>query len=522
MAGRARWWALTAVSLATLMSYLDNNVTNVALPTIERSLHLSVSGLEWIVSSYLLVLGGLLLAAGRIADVYGRRRMFLTGLVIFTLSSLAAGLSGSGGVLIAARAVQGLGAALVLPASLAIIAATFTDTRERTAAIGISGAIGALGLALGPALGGLISQHFHWGWIFLINVPLGVVTLAIAIPTVAESRAARPTGARPVSAMARLDVPGLVTSALALFALTYALIEGGDKGWTSSLIVGAFAVSVLSLAGFLAIESRSRYPMIPLPMFRNTAFSGGIGTMMIWSFGVLGIYFFTSLYLQGNLGFSPTKAGLAFVPMALCLALAAALSPRVVPVLGSHRTVALGMAVMTVGLLLFARLGASATFTSLLPGFILFGLGAGLMNVPLTNAILEGAPTDRAGIASALFNASREVAGLLGVTVVGAVLRSTESAALRSGTRPAQAFIDGYHSGLWLTIGLLAAGVVLSYVTLRPSRRLADARATGIRATGIRATGIRATGAQAAEIELGELVLGEAPETFEADSPAAP
>jgi predicted MFS family arabinose efflux permease len=352
----------------------------------------------------------------------------------------------------------------------------------------------------------------HWGWIFLINVPLGVVTLAIAIPSVAESRAASPAGSRPVSAMARLDVPGLITSALALFSLTYALIEGGDKGWTAPLIVGAFAVSVLSLVGFLAIESRSRYPMIPLPMFRNTAFSGGIGTMMIWSFGVLGIYFFTSLYLQGNLGFSPTKAGLAFVPMALCLAIAAVLSPRVVPVLGSHRTVALGIAIMTVGLLLFARLGASATFTSLLPGFILFGLGAGLMNVPLTNAILEGAPTDRAGIASALFNASREVGGLLGVTVVGAVLRSTDSAALRSGTRPAQAFIDGYHSGLWLTIGLLAVGIVLSYVTLRPLRRTA----------GSRATGIRPTGAQAAEIEIGELVLGEAPETFEADSPAAP
>jgi EmrB/QacA subfamily drug resistance transporter len=477
MAERARWWALTAVSLATLMSYLDNNVTNVALPTIERSLHLSVSGLEWIVSSYLLVLGGLLLVGGRVADVYGRRRMFLAGLVIFTLSSLAAGLAGSGGALIAARAVQGLGAALILPASLAIIAAAFTDPRERTTAIGISGAIGALGLALGPVLGGVISQHLHWGWIFLINVPLGAITLAISIPFVAESRAASPVLAdgRQVTALARLDVPGLVASAATLFTLTYALIEGGDKGWTSPLIVGAFAVAALALVIFLVIESRSRYPMIPLPIFRNAAFSGGIGTMMIWSFGVLGIYFFTSLYLQGNLGFSPTKAGLAFVPMALCLAIAAALSPRVVPLLGANRTVALGMAVMTVGLLLFARLGASATFTSLLPGFILFGLGAGLMNVPLTNAILENAPTDRAGVASALFNASREVAGLLGVTVVGAVLRSTESAALRSGTHPAQAFIDGYHSGLWLTIGLLAAGVVLSYVTLRQRRKPAEA-----------------------------------------------
>ena len=470
MTARARWWALAAVSLATLMAYLDNNVTNVALPTIERSLHLSVSGLEWIVSGYLLVLGGLLLVGGRIADVYGRRRMFLAGLVIFTVSSLTAGLAGSGGVLIAARAVQGLGAALVMPAALAIIAATFTDVRERTMALGISGAIGALGLALGPALGGIISQHFHWGWIFLINVPLGAVTMAIALPSIAESRGGSPAGkagSLRARAVARLDVPGLITSALALFALTYALIEGGDKGWTSPVIAGSFAVAAVAAGVFLVIESRSAYPMIPLPIFRSAAFSGGIGTMMIWSFGVLGIYFFTSLYLQSNLGFSPTKAGLAFVPMALCLALAAMLSPRVVPVLGSNRTVALGMAVMTVGLVLFARLGAGATFGSLLPGFVLFGLGAGLMNVPLTNAVLGGVPTEQAGIAGALFNASREVAGLLGVTIVGAVLRTTEGAALRSGTNPAQAFLDGYHVGLWLTIGLLAAGVVLSYVTLR-------------------------------------------------------
>ena len=470
MAERARWWALTAVSLATLMSYLDNNVTNVALPTIERSLHLSVSGLEWIVSSYLLVLGGLLLVGGRVADVYGRRRMFLAGLVIFTLSSLAAGLAGSGGMLIAARAVQGLGAALVMPATLAIIAATFTNARERTAAIGIWAAVGALGLALGPAIGGVISQHLHWGWIFLINVPLGAITLAIAIPFVAESHGAAGAvpGSRPVSGLARLDFPGLLTSALALFALTYALIEGHDKGWTSPLIVAAFAVAAGAAALFLAIESRSAQPMVPLPVFRSAAFSGGIGTMMIWSFGVFGIYFFTSLYLQGSLGFSPTKAGVAFVPMALCLALAATLSPRVTGLIGAHRTVALGMAVMTVGLVLFARLGAGATFSDLLPGFVLFGLGAGLMNVPLTNEVLSSAPTSQAGVASAVLNASREVAGLLGVTVIGAVLRSSQGSALRSGANPAQAFIDGYHSGLWLTIALLAAGVALSYLTLRP------------------------------------------------------
>src|SRR5580698_4628189 len=218
MTARTRWWALTAVSLATLMCYLDSNVVNVALPTIERSLHLSVSGLEWIVSSYLLVLSSLLLVGGRVADVFGRRRMFLAGLIIFTLSSLWAGLAGSADVLIAARAVQGLGAALVMPASLAIIAATFTDARERTAAIGIWGAVSALGLALGPVIGGLVSQHLHWGWIFLINVPVGVVTAVIAIPSIAESHGRTAAGAR-------LDIPGLISSAVALFALTYALIE---------------------------------------------------------------------------------------------------------------------------------------------------------------------------------------------------------------------------------------------------------------------------------------------------------
>jgi EmrB/QacA subfamily drug resistance transporter len=477
MNDRARWWALTAVSLATVMIYLDNNVLNVALPTIQRSLHLSVSGLEWIVSSYLLVLGGLLLVGGRVADIYGRRRIFLAGLAIFTLSSLAAGLAGSGGVLIAARAVQGLGAALVLPAALAIVVATFTDPRERTMAIGISGAIGALGLALGPAIGGVVSQHLHWGWIFLINVPIGVITAAIAIPFVAESHGrteqSAASGTRR-STVALLDIPGLVTSAISLFALTYALIEGHDKGWTSALIIATFAVAAVAAAVFLAIEARSARPMLPLPIFRSSAFSGGLGTMMIWGFGVLGIYFFTSLYLQNNLAFSPSKAGLAFVPMALCLALAATLSPRVVALIGQHRTVALGVAIMTVGLVLFAGLGAGATFASLLPGFVLFGLGAGLMNVPLTNAVVDGAPAAQAGVASAMLNASREVAGLLGVTVIGAVLRSSQGSALRSGVNPAQAFIDGYHSGLWLTIGLLAAGIVLSYLTLRPRPGSAD------------------------------------------------
>ena len=468
-----RWWALAAVSLATFMTYLDNNIVNVAIPTIQRSLHLSVSGLEWVVSSYLLTLAGLLLVGGRLADVFGRRRLFGVGLAVFTLSSLAAGLAGSGGVLIASRAVQGVGAALLMPTTLAIIMATFTNVRERNTAIGIWAAVSALALALGPVLGGLISQHLHWGWIFLINVPIGVITFAIAALYVDESRAG--------SAVRQLDLPGLVTSALSLFALTYALIEGSVSGWTAPPILGAFAVAAVAAAAFVAIEARTAHPMVDLSMFRSREFSGGSGTMMIWAFGILGIYFFTSLYLQESLGFSPVKAGLAFVPMALCVAVFASLAPWVEARAGAHRTVAFGMLLMVVGLVLFAGLGLHASYTSLLPGFMLFGAGAGLMNVPLTNAVMQAVQADRAGIASALLNASREVAGLLGITVIGAVLSTRRAAALRAGADPVHAFVDGYHLGLLVTILLLAAGVVVSFVTLRP-RAAAAALPTATRA----------------------------------------
>jgi EmrB/QacA subfamily drug resistance transporter len=454
-----RWWTLVAVSLATFMTYLDNNVTNVAIPTIQRDLHLSIAGLEWVVSTYVLVFAGLLLVGGRLADVFGRRRLFFAGTAIFTLASLAAGLAGSGAALISARAVQGLGAALVVPTTLAIIMATFRDARERTAAIGAWTAIGAMALAFGPLIGGFISQHLHWGWIFFINLPVGIVAAAIAAVTMEESR--DDTAAR------RLDVPGMVTSSIALFSLTYGLIEGHDKGWTSGLILGAFVLAGLAAAAFAVIESRTRQPMVALRLFRSAAFSGGTVTMMVWAFGIFGIYFFTSIYLQEILGFSPTKAGLAFVPMALCLALAASIAGPVYLRLGAHRTVAAGMIVMAVGLYLFSVLGRGATFASLMPGFVLFGFGAGLMQVPLTNSVLHSQRPEQAGIASALLNASREVAGLLGITVIGAILRSRQGDALARGASPSTAYLDGYHAGLLVTVALVAAGAVISYLALR-------------------------------------------------------
>jgi EmrB/QacA subfamily drug resistance transporter len=436
---------------------------NVAIPTIQRSLHLSVAGLEWVVSGYVLVFAGLMLVGGRLADVFGRRRVFLIGLSVFTLSSLAAGLATSGGMLIAFRAVQGLGAALLVPTTLAIIIATFDDVRERTRAIGIWTAISALALAFGPLIGGFISQNFHWGWIFFINVPVGIVTFAMAVAWMAESRGR--------SASRRLDIPGLASSAVALFTLTYALIEGHARGWTSVQILGSFAVAAAAAVTFVLIEARSQHPMIQISLFRSRAFSGGTVVMMMWAFGVFGIYFFTSLYLQSVLGFSPLKAGLAFLPMALVLAVFATISEPVAARISAHRTVALGLAIMVGGLYLFARQGLHASYAGLMPGFLLFGAGAGLMNVPLTNAILESVPADRSGVASALINASREVAGLLGITVIGAVLSSREGAALRSGVAPARAFLDGYHAGLAVTLALIGAGIVVAMVTLRRTTR---------------------------------------------------
>ena len=454
-----RWWSLVAVGLATFMTYLDNNVTNVAIPTIQRSLHLSIAGLEWVVSSYILAFAGLLLVGGKLADIYGRRRMFFIGLTVFTLSSLGAGLAGSGGVLIGMRLAQGLGASLLVPTTLAIIVATFDDVRERNTAVGVWTAIGAMALAFGPLIGGFISQHVHWGWIFFINVPVGAITFAIALLAVQESR--------DTSVGRHLDVPGLAASVVALTALIYALIEGHDKGWTSDIIMGAFGLAALGAAAFLLIESRSAHPMIPFALLRSGVFSGGLGTMMLWAFGIFGIYFFTSIYLQTVLGFSPTRAGLAFLPMALCMALFAGIGGQLGARVGAHLLVALGLALDAVGLYLFARLGAGATLAGLMPGFLLFGAGSGLMNVPLTNAVLGSMPRERSGIASALLNNSREVAGLLGVTVIGAVLRSRQGVALRHGVPPVPAFIDGYHTGLAVTIVLVAAGVIVSYLTLR-------------------------------------------------------
>jgi len=457
----ARIWTLLAVSLATFMTYLDNNIVNVAIPAIQRDLHLSTAGLEWVASGYILVFASLLLAGGRLGDLFGRRRMFQLGLGVFTGASLAAGLAGSVDVLVASRAVQGLGAALVTPTTLALISATYPEPKERTKAVGIWSAVGALALALGPLLGGLLSQHVAWGWIFFINVPFGIATMGLAAWAMPKDvRAERRT---------RIDLPGLTLSATALFTLTYALIEGHDRGWTSALIVACFAASAAALAGFVAVELRADEPMVDVALFAERVFTGGIVAIVMWGFGLFGIYFFTSLYLQNVLGFSATVAGAAFVPMALLMAVGAIVSQRVSAAIGAHRSVGLAMALMAVGIGSVSLLGEDASYLALMPSFALIGIGGGL-SVPLTDLVLGAMPTERAGVASGIFNAAREVSGLLGITVIGAILTARQGSALRAGHAPVDAFLSGYRLGLLVAAALVAAGGVAAFIGLRGTK----------------------------------------------------
>jgi EmrB/QacA subfamily drug resistance transporter len=460
-------WTLVAVGLATFMTYLDNNIVNVAIPDIQRELGLSTAGIEWVVSGYILTFAGLLLAGGRLADAFGRRRLFLIGLAIFTASSLLAGLAGDATTLIGARALQGIGAAAVTPTTLAIISATFTDPRERNAAVGVWGGVGALALAVGPLLGGLLTQHVSWEWIFWINVPVGIATMALGAWAISESR-------EPVAR--RLDLSGLGLSTASLFALTWALIEGHDRGWSSVGILGAFALAATTGLAFVLVESRVAQPMVDMSLFARREFSGGIVAVMLWAFGLFGIYFFTSLYLQGVLGFSPTKAGAAFVPMALLMAGSAIVSDRVAARFGAYRSTGYGMLAMGLGIGSTALLGTDASFVSLMPSFAVIGLGGG-MTIPLTATVLGAMPTSQAGVASAVFNASREVAGLLGITVIGAVLTSRQGAALAAGHTPADAYLSGFHAGLYLAAALVIAGGVVAYTTLRPAHRAPEVEA---------------------------------------------
>ena len=452
-----KWITLVAVSFGLFMIMLDNTVVNVALPSIERDLHVSISSLEWVVTAYALTFAALLITGGKLGDLFGRRRIFILGIAIFTLSSLACGLAPTAGFLIGARAVQGVGAALMNPASLSIITATFPP-RERGQAIGIWAGVSAMALAIGPLVGGLIVDNINWNWIFFINVPVGVVGIVVSQLVIRESR--------DTSHEQSVDVPGLITSSAGLFALTYALIEGNGHGWTSPEILGLFAAAVVLLVAFVAVERYQRLPMLDLSLFRIGSFSGSNIVAMLVSLGMFGVFFFVSLYLQNILGWSPTKAGASFLPMTVLIILVAPAAGKMSDRIGSRWLMGGGMTLVSISLLLYQRVGLHSTFWTLLPAMLLGGVGMALTMSPMTAAAMSSVPVDKAGVGSGVLNSFRQLGGSLGIALMGAILASYVTAS--PGTpESAQQFVNGLHAALFVAAMITFAAAVVAVVTVR-------------------------------------------------------
>lgn len=456
-----KWWTLGAVAFALFMIMIDNTVVNVALPAIQHGLGASISELEWVVSAYALTFAVLMLTGGKLADVYGRRRIFLTGLIVFTGTSLACGLATTAGSLIAFRAAQGAGAALMMPATLALISAAFPP-KQRGLAFGIWAGVSAMALAIGPLLGGVIVEHIDWSWIFFLNVPVGVLGLLVGRMVIAESR--DPMRER------RLDLPGLLTSGGALFALTFALIEASRLGWGSAAILGLFAAAAAGFAVFVVIELRSREPLIDLSLFRSTTFAGANITGLLVMVAMFGIFFYMSLYVQQILGYSALQAGAIFLPMTCLIMIGAPLAGRATDRIGPRWLMAGGLVLLAGSLGLFARLGVGADFWSLLPGLVVGGVGMAIVMTPMTTAAMSSVPLPKAGVAGGVLNTFRQVGGAMGIAIMGAILSSRESSALAGGATQQQAFVDGYQTALEVGAIFALLGALAAALLIRGSR----------------------------------------------------
>ena len=452
-----KWWTLAAVAVGLFMIMLDNTVVNVALPSIQQDLKIDTAELEWVVNAYALTFGVLLLTGGKLADLLGRRTIFIVGLVIFTGASLWCGLAGGAESLIAARTVQGIGAALMNPATLSIITATFPP-RQRGMAIGIWAGVSALALAIGPLVGGLLTEKIHWGWIFFINIPVGIAGILAARIFIDESRDS--------SHEQRLDLPGLLTSAAGLFALTLALIETNDHAWGSTLVLSLFGVAAVALILFVMLELRQRLPMLDLTLFRERQFAGANAVMFLVGLAMFGIFFFNSLFLQRVLGYGAIKTGATFLPMTVLIILVAPAAGRLADRFGPRWLMSGGMALLTVSLLLFATLDASSTWWAILPGLIVGGLGMATVMAPTTAAAMGSVPVDKAGVGSAVINSMRQVGGSLGIAIMGALVATTVSVTPLSQRYAAQ-FVPGYHRALHVGAAILFVGVFVAALTIR-------------------------------------------------------
>jgi EmrB/QacA subfamily drug resistance transporter len=404
--------SLAVIVACQLMVVLDATVVFVALPKIQQSLHFSATGLSWVSNAYSLAFGGLLLLGGRAGDVLGRRRVFASGIAVFTLASLLGGFATSSGWLLAARAVQGVGAALAAPGALALIATNFAEGPERNRALSIFSATSSAGASVGLILGGVLTDWASWRWVLFINVPVGAAVLLLTPIFLEETERHR----------GRLDIAGAVTSVTGMVALVYAFIRAADAGWSDAVTLLAFAAGVLLLLAFVAVESRAEQPVVPLRLFADRARAGSYLNMLLLAAAMFGMFFFLVQFLQNSLGFSPLKAGLAFLPMTGLLFGIARLAPRLVPRFGVRPLMLTGLPFILAGMVWLTRLSATSGYASgALGPMLLFGLGAGLVFLPLTLTILSGVRREDSGAASGMLQTTQQVGGALGMAVLVSV-----------------------------------------------------------------------------------------------------
>jgi len=461
-----RWLVLVIVCLAQFMVVLDATVVNVALPSIQADLGFSAADLQWVINAYTLVFGGFLLLGGRAGDLFGRRKLFLAGVAVFSFASLLNGLASSETWLVAARGLQGLGGALVSPAALSIITTTFAEGEDRTKALGVWSAIAAGGGAFGLLLGGVLTDLLSWEWIFFVNVPIGIATAMLAIRYVPESRAVlRDSG---------VDLPGAVAVTAGLVVLVYAIVKAEDFGWGSGKTLGLAAIALALLAAFVVIERRTRAPLIRLGIFRVRSLAGANSVLALVVGGLFAFFFFASLYVQKILGYSPLEAGLAFLPVTAGIGIGAAIAQQLVKRIGVRTTAGLGMLIAAFGLYLFSGVAVDGTYVSdVLPAVIPQSIGMGLFFVPITLIATTNVAEEDAGLASGLFNTAQQVGGALGLAVLS-TLAADKSASVLSGLghRPSpvervDALLDGFHVAFTAAAILVAFGAVLLILAVR-------------------------------------------------------
>jgi EmrB/QacA subfamily drug resistance transporter len=460
-----RWGALALIITAQFMVVLDVAIVNVALPSIQTDLHFSRAGLQWVISAYAILFGGTLLLGGRLSDLLGRRRLFVAGLALFALTSLLCGVAWSAGSLIAFRALQGLGGALLAPAALSLLMTTFAEGRERNLALGVYGAASGSGAAAGVVLGGVLTSYLNWSWIFFVNVPVGLAAIAVTPWLLRESRAE--LGHR------HFDLAGAATVTAGLMLLVYALTRATTDGWTSAQTLGSLAVSALLVGAFAGIELRSKYPLLPPRIFRLRTLAAANVTMAIVGAVAFSEFFLLTLYLQEILGYSPMRSGLAFTAFALTVVIVSNVAQLVVARVGVRTTLTTGLLLSTASVALLTRLPLDGTyFSDLFPAFVLGGAGMALSFVPVTIASLTGVDRSDAGVASGLVNTSRQIGGAIGLAAVSAVAATSTSGYVAAhegiAATAATALDHGFQSALYALTAVLVAGVVLAAMLVRP------------------------------------------------------